>query len=435
MSERWFRFYDSALDHPKVQLLSDSLFRTWVNLLCLASRNDGALPTLTDIAFALRMREKSAKQLIAALIAAGLLDDADCGLRPHAWDARQYKSDVSTARVQRFRGRRMERLGNASGNVSSDVSETPPESDSETESETESSSSIDDERLGNELRNAAPGSISAGCTNVSAIKALLDEGCYLELDVLPTVRQRLPALGSPLKTWGAGWLADAIRDARKRRDGRRSGAAASAPKDECGVFIEEGSPEWRAWNAFERSRPGGNPRGLPVKQLGNRRGWPRPSQWPSHASREFDAIVPPGKPALAPAYRLSLDFQPTEPMRAFARSAGLSESDIDAEGEAMRDWSMSSPSGAKLDWEATWREWVRRKTRDNPRSVHAAAQRLQASGIKFGPVPPSAWAEHQRLTACDGDGDGGSPRRLSQRGAGSFDDDSQIAQGEDGGGG
>jgi len=34
----WFRFYNDALDNPKVQLLPSDLFKTWVNLLCIASR-------------------------------------------------------------------------------------------------------------------------------------------------------------------------------------------------------------------------------------------------------------------------------------------------------------------------------------------------------------------------------------------------------------
>jgi hypothetical protein len=75
------------------------------------------------------------------------------------------------------------------------------------------------------------------------------------------------------------------------------------------------------------------------------------------------------------AHRLPPDFKPSEPMRVFARSAGLSEAQIDAEGEAMRDWSLSSPSGAKLDWEATWRGWVRRKTDGNGGNGHGYGHR------------------------------------------------------------
>ena len=52
---RWFRFYDEALDDPKVQRLAPHLFKTWINLLCLASKEDGTMPSNDDIAFRLRI--------------------------------------------------------------------------------------------------------------------------------------------------------------------------------------------------------------------------------------------------------------------------------------------------------------------------------------------------------------------------------------------
>jgi hypothetical protein len=57
------------------------------------------------------------------------------------------------------------------------------------------------------------------------------------------------------------------------------------------------------------------------------------------------------------ACRMPVDFTPDLD---FAVSLGLSFSQAKAEVEAMRDWSASSPKGAKLDWPATWRGWVRR---------------------------------------------------------------------------
>jgi hypothetical protein len=126
---QWFRMYAEVLEDPKVQRLSAEMYRAWVNLLCLACRMGGGLPGITDIAFALRMQESRAKATVAGLINAGLLEQDETGLRPHNWNGRQYKSDVSTERVKRFRER--------SGNVSQTVSETPPEADTETESESE----------------------------------------------------------------------------------------------------------------------------------------------------------------------------------------------------------------------------------------------------------------------------------------------------------
>lgn len=102
----WFRFYDEALDDPKVQRLPSPLFMLWVNLLCLASKHGGQLPQMPDIAFALRIAPEEAAQAIVSLEKAGLIDRGRNGLSPHNWNGRQYVSDRSTERVKRFRKRR-----------------------------------------------------------------------------------------------------------------------------------------------------------------------------------------------------------------------------------------------------------------------------------------------------------------------------------------
>lgn len=63
MSSRWFRFYDEALDDPKVQRLPGEDFKAWVNMLALASKHGGQLPAIGDMAFALRMDERHAVRL------------------------------------------------------------------------------------------------------------------------------------------------------------------------------------------------------------------------------------------------------------------------------------------------------------------------------------------------------------------------------------
>lgn len=124
---RWFRMYDDVLNDPKAQQLSDSAFRGWVNLMCLASKNDGMLEQpLENVAFSLRKSLPKTRELLKALEAVGLLDRTENGWKPHNWEARQYKSDVSTDRVKRFRKR------------NETVSETPPDTEqNRTESETE----------------------------------------------------------------------------------------------------------------------------------------------------------------------------------------------------------------------------------------------------------------------------------------------------------
>jgi len=128
---RWFRFYDSVLDDPKVQRLTDPLFRAWVNLMCIANRNGGRIPQdFKDIAFSLRISDGKARDVVQALISAGLIDNTETDLEPHNWNERQFKSDVSTERVNRFR----ERKRSVSGNGAETLHETAPEQ-SRTETE------------------------------------------------------------------------------------------------------------------------------------------------------------------------------------------------------------------------------------------------------------------------------------------------------------
>src|SRR5262245_24583875 len=99
----WLRLYTSVLDDPKVQRLPAEQFKGWVNLLALTKENDGLLPSIEDIAFRLRMTDEEAESLIETLVKRGLLESDGERLTPHNWNGRQYKSDVSTERVQRFR--------------------------------------------------------------------------------------------------------------------------------------------------------------------------------------------------------------------------------------------------------------------------------------------------------------------------------------------
>lgn len=125
---RWFRFHDQALNDPKVQTLDGDTFKAWVNLLCLASQNDGRLPPESDIAFALRMDINGCRTVLERLLNGGLIDRLNGGrdgwhYAPHGWSQRQYKSDTSSERVKRYRQRY--RNGN----------ETAPDTETDTETE------------------------------------------------------------------------------------------------------------------------------------------------------------------------------------------------------------------------------------------------------------------------------------------------------------
>lgn len=98
---RWFRMYDEIVDDPKVQRLPDALFKAWVNLLCLASRNKGILPSVDDIAFSLRSDAERVAGWLRDLCARGLIDDEDGETKPHNWQARQFKSDADPTAAER----------------------------------------------------------------------------------------------------------------------------------------------------------------------------------------------------------------------------------------------------------------------------------------------------------------------------------------------
>lgn len=88
---QWFRFYADVVNDPKVQRLSPTMFRHWVNVLCIASMNGGAIPPATDLAFALRISEGKACEMLDELVALHLLDADEEGLlTPHNWRKRQY---------------------------------------------------------------------------------------------------------------------------------------------------------------------------------------------------------------------------------------------------------------------------------------------------------------------------------------------------------
>lgn len=120
----WFRFYNEVVDDPKAQRLEPSLFKSWVNVLCLASKNGGKLPSNADLAFSMRMSEESVAAVLSALEAVELLDRTENGLVPHNWEVRQYKSDSSTGRVKQHRERKKQSSDSVTRNVTETLDET-----------------------------------------------------------------------------------------------------------------------------------------------------------------------------------------------------------------------------------------------------------------------------------------------------------------------
>ena len=109
----WLRLDEHIPENRKVQSLPPELFKMWVNLLCIAKATDGRLENLDQIGFRLRLRWKTFLAGLESLSKSGLLDKTHDALGDvysvHDWDDWQYKSDVSTGRVKRFRKRDMKR--------------------------------------------------------------------------------------------------------------------------------------------------------------------------------------------------------------------------------------------------------------------------------------------------------------------------------------
>lgn len=82
----WFRFWKGATQHQKVRMLTDAQFRTWVELLDLASQQKERGRFLDRIT-ALRLSRRPARHL-EVLQGCGLLDcdGADGHLTMHDWD-------------------------------------------------------------------------------------------------------------------------------------------------------------------------------------------------------------------------------------------------------------------------------------------------------------------------------------------------------------
>lgn len=107
---RWFRIYDEALHDPKVQSLPPVLFKFWFNILCVASKNGGQIPSLDALKLVLTLRYDRLNGYLKDLITLGLIDVNEDGvMEPHNWKARQYQSDNSdptaAERMRRYRER------------------------------------------------------------------------------------------------------------------------------------------------------------------------------------------------------------------------------------------------------------------------------------------------------------------------------------------
>lgn len=106
---KWFRLYSEVLDDPKLEKLSDSEFRDFVYLMCLACEmeKDGSIPlSLEDISWRLRRDHVTLCNAIETLVKRYIVTQNGDGIRFINWNKRQFKRDNSTERVRRYRDKK-----------------------------------------------------------------------------------------------------------------------------------------------------------------------------------------------------------------------------------------------------------------------------------------------------------------------------------------
>lgn len=105
MSNPWFRMYAEFAHDPKVQMLSETMQRRYVMLMCMRCSNGIVTLHETEIAFHLRITDAELANTKALFISKGFIDDEWNLLN---WDKRQFKSDSSAERVSRHRANKKE---------------------------------------------------------------------------------------------------------------------------------------------------------------------------------------------------------------------------------------------------------------------------------------------------------------------------------------
>jgi hypothetical protein len=103
-------------------------------------------------------------------------------------------------------------------------------------------SDADANMLVERLVEAAGGNVVNGAMGIEVVRPILDlmaMGCDVESDILPAIRDTVPKLPEPLRTWGAGFLRDAVL---AKQAARLRGRGTPAPRKSQ---AEEDDDRWR----------------------------------------------------------------------------------------------------------------------------------------------------------------------------------------------
>jgi len=103
---------------------------------------------------------------------------------------------------------------------------------------------------------------------------------------------------------------------------------------------------------------------------------------PREKERERDTTTAPRKRGT----RIPDDFSVTVELRQWATDNGLGHLDLEAiTAEFVDYWvGVAGAKGVKLDWPATWRNWIRRKSEDAPRRLASTSGDQWARAIRVG---------------------------------------------------
>ena len=267
---RWFRFYDDSINDPKVLRMSPEMRWHWVAMLSIASKNDGRLPSVEDVALMLRTTVSQAQEIIDDLVARVLLDEARDGtLTPHNWRKRQYKSDVSTDRVKRFRKR------------ARNVSETPPETEQIQSTEQKkdiravasATRSFDDFWKAYPRRDGANPRTPAKKKFDALVKSGVDPGEIISAASRYAAEMRAKGQErTPYVAQAMTWLG-------QQRHGDYGEPELEQPADAPGFYAAFSSPQLEAWDEYERSIGKRKPR----DKAG---GWRYETEWPPGHKQE-----------------------------------------------------------------------------------------------------------------------------------------------------
>lgn len=122
----WFRLYSDMVNNSKVMLMPEKYRWRYIALLCVASeqKERGVVPDDEEVIFKLRITPDEWTDTLQVFLKRGLVEKENEICFIHGWNERQYLSDDSKPRVQKYR--RSNATVTAQERYSNDIV-TPPE--------------------------------------------------------------------------------------------------------------------------------------------------------------------------------------------------------------------------------------------------------------------------------------------------------------------